>query len=611
MARRSLRKIKDPIHQYVYYSLLEENLINHPLVLRLHHIRQNGAAFLTYPSIRVHRFEHSIGTMHIAGQLYLSGTRFSNDSNLQETYKNILLQLTGKKSIKEIRDDVLNADQNYSRGRPTAIHDDPLYRLHHLDELEKDDVFIQLVFFQATRLAALIHDVGHPPFSHTFETALKQLELKRYRDHEVVGVEILKHLFADLTAFTHAVTYYFGKLIIPIAEAIFDKENKNHEFVKGLAEIVSGNIDADRLDYVRRDAIAAGLTTNAYDLGRLFDAVKLKTSAGKGIELEWTADALSTFEAFFSVRFHLYRWALWHHHVVRQNMALILVIKLIWRLTASRNSILKNSGADFDELVKISTDTKNIDQYWFFTDYYLLEKFSKVLRYLVDNKSLWIGNKDVDWGELADLYKFLRTFMFREKKWLAPFWKRPANYENFSKLVVGGEQGNYSQVFNRQLAEAFKHFEREVIERERPEIAGDQVRIAEVAKDFKDYVTGKFSDHIESLVNVGLKSLNLKIRAYYLSKFNPAPMDMKLTVMDDGAREEYSLPVLSPSIGALQEAWMALPQLWLFLEYRAFGEDGSSISPEAEKDKSKPSNVYDLVAKSLRTLLETAPKGNG
>jgi hypothetical protein len=142
----SIKKIKDPIHGYVHYSRIEEKFLAHPLILRLHHIRQNGAAFLTYPSIRVHRFEHSIGAMHIAGEMFTRGIRFSTDGGACSKLRHVLSDL-GFKPDRIAQDIRRNAADS---GRPkTFVEEDGLYKLYGLNTIDDLDGFSELLFFQA------------------------------------------------------------------------------------------------------------------------------------------------------------------------------------------------------------------------------------------------------------------------------------------------------------------------------------------------------------------------------------------------------------------------------------------------------------------------------
>src|SRR5262249_54239786 len=104
-------EISDPIHRYIQISQAEKDIIDLPVFQRLRRIRQLAGAHLVYPSAQHSRFEHSLGAMHIAG--------FGGESLLRKGY----------------------------------VSD-----YHEVREL---------------RLSALVHDIGHGPFSHLFEEVMQ------------------------------------------------------------------------------------------------------------------------------------------------------------------------------------------------------------------------------------------------------------------------------------------------------------------------------------------------------------------------------------------------------------------------------------------------------
>ncbi len=111
--------IRDPLHGYIFISQLEREVIDTRPVQRLHNIRQLAGAYLTYPGADHSRFGHSLGTKHLAG----------------------------------------------------------LFAQRLVNQQQYDMQYIQLV-----RIAGLLHDIGHGPFSHTFEHILHRYPKTTHED---------------------------------------------------------------------------------------------------------------------------------------------------------------------------------------------------------------------------------------------------------------------------------------------------------------------------------------------------------------------------------------------------------------------------------------------
>lgn len=120
--------IMDPIHGGIAMFSHERKIIDHSLFLRLRHIKQNDILFYVFPGATHNRFEHCIGTMHVASRIF----------------KNMLRNYIGYRKIKDLGSDTIEA--------------------------------IQYVY-GCLRIAALMHDLGHMPFSHQFEESKVAKEL--------------------------------------------------------------------------------------------------------------------------------------------------------------------------------------------------------------------------------------------------------------------------------------------------------------------------------------------------------------------------------------------------------------------------------------------------
>ncbi|MBI1788765.1 MAG: HD domain-containing protein, partial [Acidobacteria bacterium] len=121
------QRVRCPVHGFIRYSANERKIIDHPAFQRLRHIRQLAMTYLVYPGAMHSRFEHSLGVMELATQAFdLLALRYP------ERLENEL------KQIPELGDGTM------AKAR------------------------------QIVRLMALLHDVGHPAFSHAAETTIPQ-----------------------------------------------------------------------------------------------------------------------------------------------------------------------------------------------------------------------------------------------------------------------------------------------------------------------------------------------------------------------------------------------------------------------------------------------------
>jgi len=220
--------IRDPIHGYVAFEPAEMRLIDTAEVQRLRRISQLGLTELVYPGARHSRLEHAIGTVAVVTRLF-EGLR--GRLGLERWFGALGLAAT---------------DREF--GRTLAI----------------------------ARAAALLHDIGHAPFSHVTEELLPAGEghedrtLRLAREGEV-GVALGERG----TEFRDAVL------------ACLDPRREPSEpplaFVR---ETISGSLGADRMDYLLRDSRATGVSYGIFDLERvLHTVVPIESDRAPGVRL--------------------------------------------------------------------------------------------------------------------------------------------------------------------------------------------------------------------------------------------------------------------------------------------------------------------------------------
>lgn len=214
-------EIRCPIHGFITLNSWEKEIISQPAFQRLRRIRQLAWTDQVYPGAMHTRFEHSLGVMHTATLLY--------------------------SAIRHASSEVLQNELGYKE-----------------EGLNRD---LQLV-----RLAALLHDVGHAPFSHASENLFPEQEKgKRYKHENYSAAVVRAELRSAIQDHPLNVTNY-GFTAEDIA-ALLDggTSAKQRLFWR---DLIDGQIDADRMDYLLRDSFHAGVQYGKYDLNRVVNTVR-------------------------------------------------------------------------------------------------------------------------------------------------------------------------------------------------------------------------------------------------------------------------------------------------------------------------------------------------
>ena len=241
MAFTPVSEISDPVHGYIYLSEVERDIVDTYVFQRLRRIRQLAGAHLTYPAAQHSRFEHSLGTMHIAG---LAG--------------NVLV------------------NKGYFDG----------------DEI------------QNLRLAALLHDVGHGPFSHLFEEVMAE---RSNVTHEDIGRKIIQQTeikdILDKHGFdSKAITMLsFGK-----SKLLF------------LNELIAGGLSVDIMDYLQRDSYFTSAEYGKIDAERIINSFEVYNN-----KLALDKAALYSFESMMISRYEMFK-AVYFHKTVRSAEIMML-----------------------------------------------------------------------------------------------------------------------------------------------------------------------------------------------------------------------------------------------------------------------------------------------
>ena len=264
MKARSLdfTTVRDPLWNNIRLEPLATRLVDTGVVQRLRYVRQLGLAFLVYPGATHSRFEHALGTYHLSRRA--------------------------------------------------------LGLLHEHDPVPTDAAAI-------ARMTALLHDVGHYPFSH----ALEEIGAPHHEDVArdlVVGGEVGEILCAELGADAPA------RVVALI-------QGKSQEPLQGL---IAGSLDLDKIEYLKRDALMCGVPYGEIDVDRLLHSLVVVDGQIGVLE-----KGLAALESLLFAKYQMYRNVYWHHAV---RSATAMYKRLV-------DDALRAGDLDFGTLTRLTDET--------------------------------------------------------------------------------------------------------------------------------------------------------------------------------------------------------------------------------------------------------------
>ncbi len=235
---RPFEVVRDPLWDNIRLDGAALAALDTPAVQRLRYVRQVGHAFLVYPGATHTRFEHALGAYHLA-----------------------------REAIAILRE----------RGE--------------LDGVPEPDLV-------AVPLAALLHDIGHYPFSHALEEAgfLSHEALGAARLHQGALAEVLEAQGVP------GLAERIGTLI----------RGRSASPLQGL---ISGSLDLDKIDYLSRDARMCGVPYGAVDVDRLLASLTLLDTGPGRREVGIHEKGISAVESLLFAKYQMYRNVYWHHAV--------------------------------------------------------------------------------------------------------------------------------------------------------------------------------------------------------------------------------------------------------------------------------------------------------
>ncbi len=231
--------LRDPLWNNIRLEPLALALLDTSVVQRLRYVRQLGLAYLVYPGATHSRFEHALGAYHLAG---------------------IAIRLLD--------------EQGALSGVPAR------------------EVAV-------VRAAALLHDVGHYPFSHALE------EIGVTHHEEVARPLLMEGPIADI------LTRMLGADAPRDVYALISGQSDSP-----LQGLISGSVDLDKIEYLKRDGTMCGVPYGEIDVDRLLNSLVLVPHPEHGRQTIGVHEkGLSAIESLLFAKYQMYRNVYWHHAV--------------------------------------------------------------------------------------------------------------------------------------------------------------------------------------------------------------------------------------------------------------------------------------------------------
>ena len=509
-----LKVIKDPVYGNIPLSYVDSLILSSTVFNRLHNIRQNGVAYMVYPGAITTRFLHSVGVMHLATECFIHAIHNapihylkSFLERLRDEIKDILdtqinyivdvISSNLEKNLKEKFETIAKRVGNYvkalynifyNNNTLSDVRDQDIIFLMFIDSIlnysEKDAFFslynlspqikeklddkelysLALFSLLSVRLAGLLHDVGHLPFSHCLEDIIEHIYdnlEKKFDDkdsnnifdknerkiedsvlfklkellspycksgglkiHEIVGLKIINIIFYDLinkikiSNFNDLSTQFVLislQLVVPkILHPYSEQDDKDFVAISALKNIISSGVDVDRLDFCIRDNTFSGLDSGRCDIERIIrfmTLVKESRSEGdqviEGYYILPSLRTLNTVEDLLICRLNIYKHLCCHHKIIRLGRILKEIIKelLIYELS-------EDSTENRKKLITEDTPTISLED---------LHSISIIFYFL---KKIGHINNPTDLKSIGSVKHVLYIFSQLDEPWLMSVLRR-------------------------------------------------------------------------------------------------------------------------------------------------------------------------------------------
>jgi deoxynucleoside triphosphate triphosphohydrolase SAMHD1 len=269
----STKEVFDPIHEFISITPLMQLIINTPEIQRLRELKQLGATYFVFPSATHSRFAHSLGVSHLAGAMM----------------------------------------ESLQKNQP---------------ELEINERDIEI-----TRIAGLIHDIAHGPFSHLYDEYVRHYDED---EHEVRGGKLFVKMIEKYNIPLN------GDEVKKIIDMVDPKDGLEMCWQYQIVANKMCQVDVDKLDYIRRDCYHLGIKISD-TFSRLVSKVRVVTNASGHHILAWPKKLQFNIFNLFATRYRLHKQVYNHHAVKAHEFIIVDILKRMrtrigaktWTLTDS------------------------------------------------------------------------------------------------------------------------------------------------------------------------------------------------------------------------------------------------------------------------------------
>jgi HD superfamily phosphohydrolase len=411
-----VRRIRGNVHGTVDITALEDRVIDHPMVQRLRRIKQLAFLSLVFPGATHTRFEHSLGVMQLTG-LTWSKMR-SNQQRLAQ-------------SCGRYRDFAAIERRGAQAGSQSLVHGllAPTFPMI-------EAIFGSAYTLQTVRLAALLHDLGHPPFSHSGERFLPSWKamltanrdkippyLREYLEESCLNIaasgqdpaaksvrhEVYTLLLVD-KLLTEINQSYQGSLKIDprdvvsvINPAIAPAPNSpllKHGVYRLCHELISGEVDTDRMDYLLRDSRECGVVYGIFDATRIQESLSIYyDERDQGVHMAINLSGLAAFEDYLRARHSMYLQLYFHKTSVAAEAMLAHLARMLggWTMPTDLTAYAELDEYNIEPCLSAAAAGLPTAE---------RARFDELLAQLLRNRRLWkrvfeITGKDRSAGEHA------------------------------------------------------------------------------------------------------------------------------------------------------------------------------------------------------------------